>query len=99
MGRKSTAPKSAAPNSPTAHPPIRPSFLPLISHPPDLAANVITHQQCPIRHHQQGYGPSPPLAVGTLPAHDEILYSNRAMPAAVHLDAHNLGTGRHAAIP
>src|SRR6266571_3813436 len=95
-----TANSATLPNATNANRPTgRPTVLPSIGHPPDFVANVITYQQCPIRHHQQAYRPSPPLAVGTLPAHDEILHSDGAMASAVHLDAHDLGAGRHTAIP
>src|SRR5712691_7651782 len=81
--RKTAAPKANVPhNKPTDRPTVRPSdALPSISHPPDLATRVVAHQQRPVRQHEETHGPSPPLAVGTLPAHDEILHSNCAMPA------------------
>src|SRR4029077_3436905 len=96
--RKTATPTTKlAPKKPTDRPTVRPSVvLASISHPPDFVANVITHQQCSIRRHQQAHGPSPAGAVGTLPANDEILDSHRPMATAVHLDPHNLGTRRHA---
>src|SRR5437762_12134555 len=99
MGRKATAPRSATPHSPTAHPPIRPSFLPSISHPPDFSTQVVTDQQGSVGKHQQADRPAPALAVRALPPDDEIFHAHRAMPAAIDLDAHDLGPRRDGAIP
>src|SRR3954468_23811452 len=99
MGRKTTAPTSATPNSPTAHPPIRPSLLPRISHPPDLSAAVVAHEQGSVRKNQQAHGAPPTLDVGALPPHDEILHSCRAASIAVHVDPHDFCARRNRTIP
>src|SRR2546426_12665660 len=99
MGRKSTAPRSATPNSPTDHPPIRPSFLSSITPPPDLATHVVADQQRAVRQHQQTHRPVPARAVGALPAANEIIDPRRAPAAAVHVHAYDFRTGRDGPVP
>src|SRR5438105_13986608 len=75
------------------------SHLPSIAHPPDFSTVVVTHEKRSVRKHQETDRPPPARAVGTLPTDDEIIHTHRPAPAAVHLDAHDLGTRRHGAIP
>src|SRR5213593_3922340 len=92
---RATVPSASSANRPTG----RPTVLPSISHPPDFSAHVVAHKQRPVRQHEETYGPSPTRTVRTLPADDEIIHAHRAMPTAVHLDAHDLGSCRHGPIP
>src|SRR5947209_1053741 len=73
--------------------------LPRISHPPDFSTVVVTHEKRSVRKHQETDRPPPARAVGTLPTDDEIIHAHRPAAAAVHRDAHDLGTRRHGAIP
>src|SRR6266480_6091378 len=75
------------------------AVLPPISHPPDFSTHVVTDQHGSVGKHQQADRPPPALAVRALPPDDEIFHAHRAMPAAVHLDAHDLGPRRDGAIP
>src|SRR5579859_77860 len=79
--------------------PLPPLFSAPIGHPPDFAALVVTHEQRAVRQNQETDGPAPPISVRTLPPHDEIFHAGRVASAAIHLHAHHLGAGRHAAIP
>src|SRR5216117_1963630 len=99
MGRWAGKPPHPAALRQTVPPPIRPSFLPRIAHPPDFSAHVVTDQQGSVGKHQQADRPAPALAVWALPPDDEIFYAHRAVPPAVHLDAHDLGPRRYGAIP
>src|SRR5712664_182010 len=90
-----TATAAITPYRPTG----RPTVLPSIGHPPDFAAVVVTDQERAIRRDQNTDRPPPAQTVGTLPTNDKIVYTHGAASATVHLDAHDLGSGRHGPIP
>src|SRR6267378_5141688 len=79
--------------------PLPPLLLPSISHPPDLAAVVVTDQERAIRRDENTDRPPPARAVGTLPAIDELVYAHRAMPTTVDLDPHDFRTCRGRTVP
>src|SRR6267143_1392813 len=79
--------------------PLPPLLLPSISHPPDLAAVVVTDQERAIRRDENSDRPSPARAIGTLPAIDELLYAHRATPTTVDHDPHDFRTCRDRAVP
>src|SRR6267378_545467 len=79
--------------------PLPPLLLPSISHPPDLAAVVVTDQERAIRRDENSDRPSPARAIGTLPAIDELLYAHRATPTTIDHDPHDFRTCRDRAVP
>src|SRR5437016_14328612 len=106
-GRSRTSPADTDPtvNSPTAPPTptaldrLRPSLTVLfpIAHPPDPIARVIGDQQGAVRRDDEPDRAPPARAVGQLPAGAEVL--DRRRPPALHTDAHDFRSRRHAAVP
>src|ERR1043166_6397256 len=79
--------------------PLPPLFSPPITPPPDLAAHVVAHQQRAIRKNQLTNRPPPSRAIGKLPAGDEVVHTDRALTARIHVNPHALAPARHTAVP
>src|SRR6266850_4848767 len=97
MERAVTARIARPPNHSPFVPTFQRSILPSITHPPDLPAHVVAHQQRAIRSHNDAHRTPPARPVGPLPSRDEIV--DRDGAAVLYVDAHHLIARGHRAVP